>query len=179
MEPNRTVPANIAAAAAEHHRRHPARSPAPFTPPARRRQIVLADNPPDGPSGRHVVLVARNHGTHLVVALCHSAPELATEIDYVAQADTVGPPYPLVFQPELQACILEQQIAGVVGELDVAAMEALSRSHVTAGQSLVDFDPGQARAPLAGPFDRRWAHKEAEGSRVDQLAAAALRELLD
>ena len=104
-----------------------------------------------------------------VVALIHTAPELATDQDAVVSAALASTPYVVVVQTDLRATVWVVQLGRRVGHLGEATLAAI-RDAVRPRASqpvLADIYSG---IRLRSVLDGRWAFKEAEGEALRRLA---------
>jgi hypothetical protein len=112
------------------------------------------------------------------IALVHPYTELATSMDGVVPGALAGTPFDVVVQTDLRGVVWTPvQVSRLVGELSSATLEAVS-TLVEIGQ------PGpmagvRIGVPLAGPTDRRWSFKEAEGRALDLLTSDCAGEVID
>lgn len=122
----------------------------PITPPdrPRLRDICVVE----GDGLRRVMHVhKRGHKRQVLVHLCHSSPELATDWDLIVPAGEVTP-YPLVVMAELHGVIWESQCVTRLGRLSQAQSRAAASSLFTDAESVEGFAHGM---PLGGPDDPR------------------------
>lgn len=168
-----SLPEAVRAAAAEHHRRYPPKPIEAVDEPARGDVLLLSPTLKSLEQVGAVVVCDQTHDTHLVVWLCHTAPELATEWDLVATRDQSGVAYPLVVQSDLRICVLPKRVVGRLGHIPADMTDAVRAADRTDGQSIRDL--GQFYPRFSGPCDRRWQHKEQELDRIQPHQAEALQ----
>lgn len=182
------VPAVIASALA---RRQEARTPeAREWPPTARvseGDLRVMEALPHRPADHRLGLVLRVDSSNefAEVLLVHSAPDLATDRDVILPTTATSAPYHAVAQTDLRAAIWSLQLGRRVGHLDqqsLAAVRAIGYS-ATAGDRAATPAPEvqglYSGTRLAGPLDRRWLFKEAEGASLRRLAVDCTEALLD
>ena len=137
--------------------------------------------PPFNATGEARLGIVLNLDTRLQfieVALVHPYPELATSMDGVVPGALAGTPFDIVIQTDLRGVVWTPvQVSRLVGEVPLETLDAISHL-VETGQS----EPrGSVRIgiPLAGPHDRRWSFKAAEGRALDLLTSDCAGEVID
>jgi hypothetical protein len=118
--------------------------------------------PPAGqPGDPRLCVVLHVEGLAVTVALVHTAPEDACELDAVIDPARSGTPYPLVVQTDLRAVVDRGQLRRRAGHLDVAVMTDIGALQPADG---IRFGFG-----LCGIIDRRWDVKADEGRALRTL----------
>lgn len=179
------VPAVLKSALAQLRREQPAAHAAPS-------RIVVGDlrivGPlPHRPTDSRIVLVLEvdEPNDFADVLLVHPATELATDRDAVVPMRTSSAAYDVVVQTDLRAVVWTFQIERRVGRLDEVSLGEI-RAWIGGNnddESLLTRPSEEAGihygTRLAGPLDRRWAFKEAEGIALRGLAGDCTEALLD
>lgn len=172
------VPNAVSAAARAQHTT--SRTPLVSSRAVRRGDIRLIVPPYDEASEARLGLVL-NVDVELQfveVALVHTYPELATSMDGVVPGALAATPFDVVVQTDLRGVVWTPvQVSQLVGRLSFETLEAISdlieanRPVSTAGVRI--------GIPLAGPHDRRWSFKAAEGKVLDLLTSDCTGEVID
>ena len=107
----------------------------------------------------------------VVLALVHTAPELATSWDAVVPTPLASTPYVVIVQADLRGAVWVSQLGKRVGYLPeevLAAVRAVVRSSIDAAPiRRLGIYSG---TPLRSALDGRWAFKKAEGEALQRLA---------
>lgn len=167
---NSRVPQRVRDAAARQHR-----PPAPQLRPAVRGDLAVVANE----DVTRIVCVTAVTDTHLVAVLCSNEVEMATDHDMVLRRPGT---YDLLLEAECYLVVLESQVRGIVGTVDLEVVNAVRDSLFSDGESVECFvhHPGyEVGLPLGGLFDPRRAFLERELDDVVVLRAPAHRLLLD
>ncbi len=180
------VPAWAKAALATQ-RREPDPSGATHTAPTR---IVVGDlrivaplaHLPTDPRLALVLKVAEA-GEFVEVLLVHPATELATDRDAVLPRRETSAPYDVVVQTDLRAVVWTWQVGERVGRLHESTLGELRAWASGIDDEAVSEQPTAGAGfhtgtRLAGPIDRRWGLKKAEGTVLRRLAGDCTEALL-
>jgi hypothetical protein len=146
----------------------------------RRGDLRLIEPPYDARGDARLGLVLNVDSTlqFIEVALVHTYPELATSMDGVVPGALARTPYDVVVQTDLRGVVWTPvQVSRLIGELSSDTVEAISDLVETGRPE--STDGVRIGIPLAGPHDRRWSFKAAEGTALDVLTSDCTGEVMD
>lgn len=146
----------------------------------RRGDVRLIAPPYDAAGESRLGLVLNVDATlqFVEVALIHPYPELATSMDGVVSGALARTPYDVVVQTDLRGVVWTPvQVSRLLGKLSSETLEAIS-DLVETGRPVSTAGVGIG-IPLAGPHDRRWSFKAAEGKALDLLTSDCTGEVID
>lgn len=126
-----------------------------------------------------IVCVTEVTATHLVAVLCSNETDMATDHDVVLRRPGT---YDLLLEADCYLVVLQSQLRGLVGTVDLEAVNAVRESLFTAGASVESFTcrPGfDVGPPLGGIWDRRRSFMERELDDVVVLRDLAHAVLFD
>ncbi len=176
------VPRGVAAAA-RAHRPASCTSPLPRSPlnrTVRRGDLRLIVPPHEATGEARLGLVLNVDPTlpDVEIALVHTCLELATSMDGVVSSARAGTPFDVVVQSDLRGVVWKQaQVSELVGRLleetlnEISDLIELGRPGSTDGVRI--------GTPIAGPNDRRWPFKVAEGKALDRLTSDCASKVID
>ena len=143
-----------------------------------RGDVCVVEPPRHLPGSRRLALILRIEAAQNFAEILpvHSSRDLACHLDGILDRASGCAPYDLVLQTDLRGVIWTNQIVRRVGHLTDPILRELGR---VPSDPLADHGALPVGVRLAGPADRRWAFKAAEGASLRHLSHDCTVALLD